>query len=177
MRALRGIDGSPAGFLGAAAPSGTLSLKRRFCDRISDRNCGSHQDLGRGAKAAQALRGVDLQIPSGMFGLLGPNGAGKTTLMRILAGIVNPSRGAVRVEGHDLTTETGKRRGQGHPWLPAAGAGDVSRADRRPVRRLHGDPQRTGRAAPARAARRPGAGDGRPRRIPLTARSRVFPAA
>ena len=30
MRALRGIDGSPAGFLGAAAPSGTLSLKRRF---------------------------------------------------------------------------------------------------------------------------------------------------
>ncbi len=70
---------------------------------------GLAKTYGRGAKAAQALRGVDLQIPSGMFGLLGPNGAGKTTLMRILAGIVNPSRGAVRVEGHDLTTETGKR--------------------------------------------------------------------
>jgi ABC-2 type transport system ATP-binding protein len=64
---------------------------------------------GRGGKAAQALRGIDLQIPSGMFGLLGPNGAGKTTLMRILAGIVRPSRGAVRVEGHDLGTEAGKR--------------------------------------------------------------------
>jgi ABC-type multidrug transport system ATPase subunit len=64
---------------------------------------------GRGTKAAQALRGIDLRIPSGMFGLLGPNGAGKTTLMRILAGIVHPSRGAVRVAGHDLATETGRR--------------------------------------------------------------------
>jgi ABC-2 type transport system ATP-binding protein len=70
---------------------------------------GLAKTYGRGAKAAHALRGVDLQIPSGMFGLLGPNGAGKTTFMRILAGIVNPSRGAVRVEGHDLTKETGKR--------------------------------------------------------------------
>ncbi len=70
---------------------------------------GLTKTYGRGGKAAQALRGIDLQIPSGMFGLLGPNGAGKTTLMRILAGIVNPSRGTVRVEGHDLTTETGKR--------------------------------------------------------------------
>jgi ABC-2 type transport system ATP-binding protein len=70
---------------------------------------GLTKTYGRGAKAAQALRGIDLEIQSGMFGLLGPNGAGKTTLMRILAGIVNPSRGAVRVEGHDLTTERGKR--------------------------------------------------------------------
>ena len=70
---------------------------------------GLTKTYGRGAKAVQALRGIDLQIQSGMFGLLGPNGAGKTTLMRILAGIVNPSRGAVRVAGHDLTTETGKR--------------------------------------------------------------------
>ena len=70
---------------------------------------GLTKTYGRGTKAVQALRGIDLRIPSGMFGLLGPNGAGKTTLMRILAGIVNPSRGAVRVEGHDLTTETGKR--------------------------------------------------------------------
>jgi ABC-type multidrug transport system ATPase subunit len=70
---------------------------------------GLTKTYGRGAKAAQALRGVDLQIPSGMFGLLGPNGAGKTTLMRILAGIVNPSRGAVRVAGHDLATDSGRR--------------------------------------------------------------------
>jgi ABC-type multidrug transport system ATPase subunit len=70
---------------------------------------GLTKTYGRGAKAAPALRGIDLQIGSGMFGLLGPNGAGKTTLMRILAGVVNPSRGSLRVAGHDLTTETGKR--------------------------------------------------------------------
>ena len=42
-----------------------------------------------------ALQGVDLTIERGMFGLLGPNGAGKTTLMRILAGILRPSSGAI----------------------------------------------------------------------------------
>jgi ABC-2 type transport system ATP-binding protein len=56
-----------------------------------------------------ALNGIDLQIDSGMFGLLGPNGAGKTTLMRILAGIVNPTNGKVRVDGHDLASEKGKQ--------------------------------------------------------------------
>jgi ABC-2 type transport system ATP-binding protein len=56
----------------------------------------------------QALRGIDLEIGSGMFGLVGPNGAGKTTLMRILAGLVNPTSGAVRVLGNDVTTPHGK---------------------------------------------------------------------
>jgi ABC-type multidrug transport system ATPase subunit len=55
-----------------------------------------------------ALGGVDLHINSGMFGLLGPNGAGKTTLMRILAGIVNPSAGTVRIGGRDLSSEANK---------------------------------------------------------------------
>ncbi len=57
----------------------------------------------------QALQGVNLKIESGMFGLLGPNGAGKTTLMRILAGIVTPSRGSVIVNGNDLATEKGRQ--------------------------------------------------------------------
>ena len=46
-----------------------------------------------------ALRDVDLEIGSGMFGLLGPNGAGKTTLMRILATMLEPSSGEVTVDG------------------------------------------------------------------------------
>ncbi|HEV7667376.1 MAG TPA: ABC transporter ATP-binding protein [Thermoanaerobaculia bacterium] len=70
---------------------------------------GLTKTYGRGKKTARALRGIDLKIPSGMFGLLGPNGAGKTTLMRILAGVVNPTEGTLRVAGHDLRTETGKR--------------------------------------------------------------------
>jgi len=56
----------------------------------------------------QALRGLTLHIGSGMFGLLGPNGAGKTTLMRVIAGLLKPSSGSVRVLGEDITTQAGK---------------------------------------------------------------------
>jgi len=64
---------------------------------------------GKGTNAVQALDGVDLQIGKGMFGLLGPNGAGKTTLMRIVAGIIDPSQGQVKISGIDLATEKGKQ--------------------------------------------------------------------
>jgi ABC-2 type transport system ATP-binding protein len=54
----------------------------------------------------KALKNVDLEINRGeIFGLLGPNGAGKTTLINIVCGIVNPSGGAVLVDGHDIISE------------------------------------------------------------------------
>ena len=49
-----------------------------------------------------ALRGVDLEIPEGMFGLLGPNGAGKSTFMNIVAGLVEPTAGKVFLDGVDV---------------------------------------------------------------------------
>ncbi|NDV64519.1 ABC transporter ATP-binding protein [Bacteroides sp. 224] len=49
-----------------------------------------------------ALKNLNLEIPTGMFGLLGPNGAGKSTLMRILVALMEPSSGEVNVFGYDL---------------------------------------------------------------------------
>jgi ABC-2 type transport system ATP-binding protein len=43
----------------------------------------------------QALKGVSLRIPAGMFGLLGPNGAGKSTLMRTIATLQEPDSGTI----------------------------------------------------------------------------------
>jgi ABC-2 type transport system ATP-binding protein len=50
-----------------------------------------------------ALKDINLQIQQGeIFALLGPNGAGKTTLISIICGIVNPTRGGVLADGHDI---------------------------------------------------------------------------
>ena len=49
-----------------------------------------------------ALNGIDLDVPSGMFGLLGPNGAGKSTFMKILAGLLEPTSGSVTLDGSDM---------------------------------------------------------------------------
>ena len=54
------------------------------------------------ASGIQALKGISLEVPSGMFGLLGPNGAGKTTLMKILATLLEPDSGTAEMNGIDL---------------------------------------------------------------------------
>ncbi|MFL6246908.1 MAG: ABC transporter ATP-binding protein [Thermoanaerobaculia bacterium] len=50
----------------------------------------------------RALKGIDLDLPPGMFGLLGRNGAGKSTLMRILATLQDPDEGTVHLGELDV---------------------------------------------------------------------------
>lgn len=61
--------------------------------------CGIEADLG----GSPVLRGVDLRVePGEVVGLVGPNGAGKSTLLRVATGLVDPTRGHVRVAGRSL---------------------------------------------------------------------------
>src|SRR5216683_1383805 len=53
-----------------------------------------------------ALENLHLEIPEGeVFGLIGPNGAGKTTLIRILATLLEPTYGQIRIAGIDVLEE------------------------------------------------------------------------
>jgi len=50
-----------------------------------------------------AVQGLDLSVPRGrIFGFLGPNGAGKTTTIRMIAGVLMPTAGRIRIGGDDL---------------------------------------------------------------------------
>lgn len=61
------------------------------------------QELSRSFGRKEALSGVTLVVRAGeCLALFGPNGAGKTTLLRTLAGLLRPSRGTARIEGHAL---------------------------------------------------------------------------
>jgi ABC-2 type transport system ATP-binding protein len=58
------------------------------------------------ASGFRALKSINLEIRRGeIFALLGPNGAGKTTLISAICGIVNPTEGAITVDGHDIKTD------------------------------------------------------------------------
>jgi ABC-2 type transport system ATP-binding protein len=58
----------------------------------------------------RALRGINLEIPPGMFGLLGPNGAGKSTLMKILATLLEPDSGSAHLDSLDLIADKNATR-------------------------------------------------------------------
>jgi ABC-2 type transport system ATP-binding protein len=66
-----------------------------------------------------AVSDLTLAIPRGeLFALLGPNGAGKTTTIRMLVGLLQPSRGSIRVCRADVVRETPARRLRAGRALP-----------------------------------------------------------
>ena len=58
-------------------------------------------DVTRRFGRTQAVSGVSLETGPGVFGLLGPNGAGKTSLLRMMATVLPPSSGQLRLLGRD----------------------------------------------------------------------------
>jgi ABC-2 type transport system ATP-binding protein len=53
-----------------------------------------------------AVDGVSFDVaPREIVGLLGPNGAGKTTTINMILGVLEPTEGAIRIDGHDLATD------------------------------------------------------------------------
>jgi putative ABC transport system ATP-binding protein len=61
------------------------------------------KEFGDGDQKVMALRGVNVDVPPGEMTLLvGPSGCGKTTLISILAGLLDPTSGALQVLGSDL---------------------------------------------------------------------------
>jgi ABC-2 type transport system ATP-binding protein len=66
--------------------------------------------LSRSFGTRLAVDDVSFALEAGeIFALLGPNGAGKTTTLRMLAGLIAPSSGAVHVAGQPMTRETAAR--------------------------------------------------------------------
>ncbi|HLJ62237.1 MAG TPA: ATP-binding cassette domain-containing protein, partial [bacterium] len=78
-------------------------------------------DVWRSYGRARVLRGTTLDVPpGGGLAILGPNGAGKSTLLRVLAASLRPSRGRVRIHGHD-------------PWAEPAARGAVGFVGHEPM--------------------------------------------
>ncbi len=81
----------------AVAPAGAAILSARGLTRV----------FGAGAAAVRAVNGVDLDIGPGEFlAVLGRSGSGKTTLLNLLAGLDQPTAGAVYFEGRNLAELT-----------------------------------------------------------------------
>ncbi len=67
--------------------------------------------IGRSFKSTAAVRDIDLTIDDGDFVvLLGPSGCGKTTLLRMIAGLLEPTTGRIRLDGDDITELPSKKR-------------------------------------------------------------------
>src|SRR5438477_12058360 len=71
-------------------------------------------DVSKSFGGFHALDGVSASVERGkLTALLGPSGGGKSTLLRIVAGLEEPDRGRVYIDGQDMTRVPSRRRGVG----------------------------------------------------------------
>lgn len=91
----RTAEGLASGRLGPVKSNGFVGRFRTMWRGFSRAVFGL--DLPR--EEVEAVAGVGFRVERGMVGLLGPNGAGKTTVLRLLAGILDPSVGAMTLGG------------------------------------------------------------------------------
>jgi len=71
----------------------------------------SIEGLSFAYRERQVLSDVTIDVaPGERFGLLGPTGSGKSTLVRLLSGVLRPSRGRILVGGRDLASFTARER-------------------------------------------------------------------
>jgi ABC-2 type transport system ATP-binding protein len=67
--------------------------------------------LGKRFRSLTAVHDLSFTVGDGeIFGLLGPNGAGKTTTVRMLSGLIAPSEGGARINGHELGPDSQRIR-------------------------------------------------------------------
>ena len=61
-------------------------------------------NLGKGYRGRMVVQDVSISVRRGeAVGLLGPNGAGKTTVFYMIMGLVKPDKGAIELDGHEVT--------------------------------------------------------------------------
>ena len=69
------------------------------------------ENLTKKFEDVTAIDGLSLQVEKGeLFGLLGPNGAGKTTTIKILCGLLEPTKGTATVGGYDVQRDSAKMK-------------------------------------------------------------------
>ena len=98
-------DGSPPAEVGGPCLDSSPESIGREPGLIELQHLSKSYGNGRRSAPVQALDHLSLTVPAScLYGLLGPNGAGKTTALRILATLLAPDAGSVRVAGLDALT-------------------------------------------------------------------------
>ena len=122
-------------------------------------NCSIQADgLMKWFGRTQAVNDVSMSIDGGVVGLLGPNGAGKTTVLRMVATVLAPTNGSLRLLGLRPGSPSRTRRDPPPAGLPAPDTDAVPRVHRLRAPRLRRSAQGTHR--PDLASRRGATGAG-----------------